>query len=66
MQASAVEDAQRDDDTLTVTDLISAYERGVEELRLAVTGMTVEQLRSRPVPGKWSTLEVVCHIADCE
>ena len=28
--------------------------------------MTVEQLRSRPVAGKWSTLEVVCHVADCE
>ena len=66
MQAPAVEHAQRDDDTLTVADLISAYERGVEELRLAVAGMTVEQLRSRPVAGKWSTLEVVCHIADCE
>jgi uncharacterized damage-inducible protein DinB len=67
MQAStAVADAQRDDDTLTVADLLSAYEKGVEELRLAVTGMTSEQLRSRPVPGKWSTLEVVCHIADCE
>ena len=66
MQASAVEDAQRDDNTLTALDLISAYEKGVEELRLAVAGMTVEQLRSRPVPGKWSTLEVVCHVADCE
>jgi uncharacterized damage-inducible protein DinB len=67
MQGSAVKDAQRDDDTtLTFADLISAYEKGVEELRVAVAGMTVEQLRSRPVPGKWSTLEVVCHIADCE
>src|SRR6516225_9788707 len=66
MQASAVADAQRDDDTLTVADLISAYEKGVEELRLAVAGMTGEQLRSRPVVGKWSTLEVACHIADCE
>ena len=66
MQRSAVADAQRDDDTLTVADLISAYEKGVEELRLAVAGMTGEQLRSRPVAGKWSTLEVVCHIADCE
>src|SRR3954468_1628462 len=67
MQGSAVKDAQRDDDTtLTVADLISAYEQGAEELRLAVAGMTVEQLRSRPVPGKWSTLEVVCHVADCE
>lgn len=66
MEASAVGDAQRDDSTLAVADLISAYEQGVEELRRAVAGMTVEQLRSRPVAGKWSTLEVVCHIADCE
>ena len=66
MQASAVETAQRDDATLTVPDLISAYEKGVEELRLAVAGMTAEQLRSRPVAGRWSTLEVVCHVADCE
>jgi uncharacterized damage-inducible protein DinB len=66
MQASAVEDAQRDDDTLTTLDLISAYEKGIEELRVAVAGLTVDQLRSRPVAGKWSTLEVVCHIADCE
>src|SRR5580704_1509221 len=66
MQASAVEDAQRDDDAFSIADLISAYEKGVEELRVAVAGMTVEQLRSRPVAGKWSTLEVICHIADCE
>ncbi len=58
--------AQRDDYTLTVADLISSYEAGIEELRVALAGMTVEQLRSRPVAGKWSTLEVVCHIADCE
>jgi uncharacterized damage-inducible protein DinB len=58
--------AQRDDDTLTAADMILAYEQGVEELRLAVAGMTVEQLLSRPVTGRWSTLEVVCHIADCE
>jgi uncharacterized damage-inducible protein DinB len=63
---TTVADAQRDDIALTDADLISAYENGVEELRLAVAGMTVEQLRSRPIPGKWSTLEVVCHIADCE
>ena len=67
MQApTTVADAQRDDPALTPADLISAYEKGIEELRLAVAGMTVEQLRSRPVAGKWSTLEVVCHVADCE
>jgi uncharacterized damage-inducible protein DinB len=43
-----------------------AYENGVEKLRVAVAGLTSEQLRSRLVAGKWSTLEVVCHIADCE
>ena len=63
---TTVADAQRDDSALTAADLISAYEQGVEELRLAVAGMTGEQLLSRPVAGKWSTLEVVCHIADCE
>jgi len=67
MQASTtVADAQRDDDTITVADLISAYEKGIGDLRVAVAGMTGEQLRSRPVAGKWSALEVVCHIADCE
>ena len=30
MQASVVALAQRDDDTLTVADLISAYDQGVE------------------------------------
>jgi hypothetical protein len=67
MQApTTVADARRDDSAIGVVDLISAYEKGVEELRVAVAGMTVEQLCSRPVAGKWSTLEVVCHIADCE
>jgi uncharacterized damage-inducible protein DinB len=57
---------QQDDPSVPVADLLAAYEQGVEQLRAAVAGMTAEQLRSRPVPGKWSTLEVVCHIADCE
>jgi uncharacterized damage-inducible protein DinB len=61
-----VTDAQRDDNAVAVADLISAYETGIEELQVAVAGMTCDQLRSRPMPGKWSTLEVICHIADCE
>ncbi len=28
--------------------------------------MTDEQLKARPVPGKMSTLEVICHLADFE
>jgi hypothetical protein len=44
--------------------MIDAYLAGPRELRRSVAGMSPEQLRARPVPGKWSTLEVVCHLAD--
>lgn len=49
-----------------VADLIADYEHGVDELQAAVAGLTADELRARPVPGRWSTLEVVCHVADCE
>src|SRR5437667_12548648 len=44
--------------------LIEAYLSGPKQLRQAVAGMTREQVLARPLPGKWSTLEVVCHLAD--
>ena len=47
-------------------ELADQYLAGVARLRSAVAGMTREQLLARPVAGKWSTLEVVCHIADFE
>src|SRR5216683_610507 len=46
--------------------LIEQYLAGPDLLRRAVAGMTREQLRARPIPSNWSTLEVVCHIADYE
>jgi hypothetical protein len=46
--------------------LLDAYLDGIDVLRRAVDGMTPEQLVARPVPGRWSTLEVVCHLADFE
>jgi uncharacterized damage-inducible protein DinB len=46
------------------SQLIENYLAGVQTLRHAVAGMTAEQARARPIPGKWSTLEVVCHLAD--
>src|SRR3954464_10205021 len=46
--------------------LIDEYLAGRERLRQSAAGMTLEQLRARPVPGKWSTLEVVCHLVDSE
>lgn len=49
-----------------VPQFIEAYAAGPKLLRDAVAGMTPDQLRARPIPGKWSTLELVCHIADFE
>jgi hypothetical protein len=43
-----------------------ARRRKLALLREATAGMTREQTMARPVAGKWSTLEVVCHIADFE
>ena len=48
----------------TLTQLIDDILAGPAVLRKAVAGMTREQLLARPVPGKWSTLEVVAHLAD--
>jgi hypothetical protein len=50
----------------TPAELADQYLAGVDTLRRAVAGMTAEQLRARPVPGRWSTLEVVAHLADFE
>jgi uncharacterized damage-inducible protein DinB len=46
--------------------MVDAYLAGVGELRKAVAGLSREQLLARPVAGKWSTLETVCHLADFE
>lgn len=47
-----------------LTPLIDNYLAGVELLRKSIAGMTREQVKARPVPGKWSTLQVVAHLAD--
>jgi uncharacterized damage-inducible protein DinB len=46
--------------------MIDEYLAGVQTLRKAVAGLSREQLLARPVPGKWSTMEVVCHLSDFE
>lgn len=50
----------------SLSELIESYLDGIQSLRRAVAGMTREQLVARPVPGKWSTLEVVCHLVDSD
>jgi hypothetical protein len=50
----------------TLPELVDSYLAGPQMLRQAVRGLNREQLLARPVAGKWSTLEVVCHLADFE
>lgn len=49
-----------------LAELIDSYLDGARVLRQTTSGMSRDQLRARPIPGKWSTLEVVCHLADFE
>lgn len=57
---------QGDDGALGSAELIAAYEQGIDDLRAAVAGMTKEHVLARPIPGKWSTVECVGHLADTE
>jgi DinB superfamily len=47
-------------------EILDAYRAGPHDLRVAVGDLTREHLVARPVPGKWTILEVVCHLADTE
>lgn len=51
---------------MEIPQLIDRYERGVQELRDSILGMTPEQIDAAPIPGKWSTRQVICHLADFE
>ena len=46
--------------------LIDEYLAGPQALREAINGMTEEQINAAPIPDKWSTQQVICHIADFE
>jgi hypothetical protein len=50
----------------SLPQMIDAYLAGARTLRQATSGMSREQAQARPVPGKWSTLECVCHLSDFE
>jgi hypothetical protein len=51
---------------MPLTSLIDQYVAGPDTLRKTVKGMTRDELTARPITGKWSTLEVIAHIADFE
>ncbi len=48
------------------SSLIEQYLTGPGQLREAIAGMTEEELCAAPVPCRWSTRQVICHIADFE
>lgn len=50
----------------TPVELLEAYSRGPQVLREAVAGLSPEALRERPIAGKMSSLEVLCHIVDSD
>src|SRR4051794_10700536 len=45
---------------------IEAYLASIKDLRAAYDGMTKDQLDAHPVEGKWSAMEVLCHLVDIE
>ena len=54
------------DEARPIAVLVSQYAEGPAELHRHYSGLAGEQLVARPVPGRWSLLEVLCHLADCE
>ena len=46
--------------------MLDAYLGGPDRLRSAVTDLSREQMISRPITGRWSVLEVVCHLVDTD
>jgi hypothetical protein len=57
---------QQDDSSLPNAELVRQYEAGIAALNEPCRGMTQEQALERPIPGKWSTLECVAHLAGTE
>jgi uncharacterized damage-inducible protein DinB len=47
-------------------DIIEQYANGGEKLSMAIRGLTADDLLQAPVPGKWSTQQVIMHLADAE
>ena len=47
-------------------DLLARYGHGGALLRWAIEDLDAEALRARPIAGKMSSLEVVCHIVDAD
>ncbi len=49
-----------------INTLIAQYLDGIQLLRKSVAHLTAGQVLAHPIQGKWSVLEVVCHLSDFE
>jgi uncharacterized damage-inducible protein DinB len=47
-------------------ELLGRYLEGGSVLRRAIAGLDAEALRARPIAGKMSSLEVLCHVVDAD
>ncbi len=54
------------DITAEALGALNQYAEGPALLKQAVAGLNDRQLRTPAPPGKWSVMEIVCHIADAE
>jgi uncharacterized damage-inducible protein DinB len=48
------------------TALIEQYSQGGQKLAKSIAGLTPAQMVAVPIPGKWSTHQVVLHLCDAE
>lgn len=46
--------------------LLAAFERGHERVVTVLKGLTLEDLKAQPRPGKWSIFQIILHLADAE
>jgi uncharacterized damage-inducible protein DinB len=51
---------------VSIKKLLLDYKNGPIVLSSVLSGMTPEQFDAAPVPGKWSTRQVICHLTDAE
>lgn len=49
-----------------IESIIDTYSKDALLLRASLQGLEDTQLDARPIAGKWSIREVVCHLADAE
>jgi len=53
-------------DRSVINHSIDQYEKGGAKLRQAIAGLSPQDMKAVPIPGKWSTHQVVIHLQDAE